>query len=88
MPVTVLSSLLRTACQCCAGCNDSQTAFPSRKGISFGHKRSCCIGVADADQGINRARGPRSFIGVVGVRGSAETRLDVQMVSQVLSGWV
>ena len=32
-----------------------------------------CTGAADgADQGINRARRPRSFIGVVGVRGSTE----------------
>jgi hypothetical protein len=51
-------------------------------------RRSCCIAAADAGQGINRARRPRSFIVVVGVRGLAEARLDVQNVSQVLSGWV
>lgn len=38
--------------------------------------------------GDNRARRPHSFTGFVGMLGSAETRFDVQMVGQVLSGWV
>jgi len=57
-------------------------------------KRSCCIDGADADLGINRARRPYSSRGIVargqplGVRRSTSARLDVQNVSQVLSGWV
>jgi hypothetical protein len=87
MLVIGLSSLLRRAGRCCAGYNDCQTAFASRKGISFGHERSCGFGAADADLGIDRP-GPRSSIGVVGVSGAATTRRDIRMGGQVLSGWV
>jgi len=79
MLVIVLSSFRVLPCQFDAVSNVARLHF---------RKRSCCTHVADADQGINRARRPHSFNGVAGVRGSAETRLDVQIVSQVLSGWV
>lgn len=51
-------------------------------------KLSCCVDGADADLGINRARRTHSFSGVVGVWRSTSSRLGVQNVGQVLSGWV
>ncbi len=56
----VFSSMMRRACQCIAVLNVARLHFLGR---------SCCIDAADADQGINRARRPRSFIGIVGVSG-------------------
>jgi hypothetical protein len=56
----VFPSMMRRACQCIAVLNVARLHFLGR---------SCCIAAADADQGINRARGPHSFVGVVGVSG-------------------
>ncbi len=55
------SVVLGAACQC------------DRINVARLHfrKRSCCADGAGADQGINRARQPRSFSGVAGGRGAA-----------------